>query len=96
VNIQRIAVRIGSIDNQILDKLNSGYYPLSVGRGKLKIFNDDRGGEINLDSEFPGAIVYIDEHPEGEDRGGYVPFIEINFEGKNFKFYYHHGEWISY
>ena len=54
------------------------------------------GRWIDLNSEFPGAIVYIDEHPEGQDRGGYVPFIEINFEGKNFKFYYHYDEWILY
>ena len=54
------------------------------------------GRWIDLNSEFPGAIVYIDEHPEGQDRGGYVPFIEIKFEGKNFKFYYHYDEWILY
>jgi len=32
---------------------------------------------------------WLDEHPEGEDRGGYVPFV---FAGEA-KAFFHSGEW---
>ena len=46
----------------------------------------------------PEDLGYVDEHPEGSDRGGYVPFLKATCDGVQVEFYYYEpaGEWYCY
>jgi uracil phosphoribosyltransferase len=39
-----------------------------------------------------GAKAYVDSHPEGSDRGGYVPYVELA-SGVSVYYYEGDGEW---
>lgn len=39
---------------------------------------DEFGEEVELEKLIPGAVGSLEEHPEGSDRGGYVPTIHLD------------------
>jgi len=89
-DLKRIVVAFGG---PLAQKLNAdGVYPTSMGKGQVALFkDDDQGNEIDVTANYPDIELYIDEHPEGADRGGYVPWAEA---GSDTAFYYGpDGEW---
>lgn len=49
-----------------------GVYP-DVHKGVVTLSRED-GTKVLLPKD---ATAYLDEHPEGADRGGYVPYVEL-------------------
>ena len=67
-----------------------GTYP-EVDKGKVTLYRDTPEGEVEVPLP-EGAKGYVDAHPEGSDRGGYVPWLEV--PGASPVFYYEPtGEW---
>ena len=42
-----------------------------------------------------GVIGYLDEHPEGADRGGHVPWLEDEESGERIVHDQSEGEWVE-
>jgi len=56
----------------LADELNKLDAWPEVHRGKVTL-QDQNGNALNIEGEG-----YVDEHPEGSDRGGFVPYWERN------------------
>jgi len=99
MNLLRIAILLTNLPSGqggLVQKLNSAkVYAESLGKGKVRLFVDDpnTGEETDVTDQYPGAVLYVDEHPEGSDRGGYVPWIEMG--GQQAFYYEPDGEWQS-
>ena len=99
---------------QFVQKLNNSYVP-SVDEGKVTLrfsFKDET--DTYQDREpTPEELTdvgfhkgYVDEHPEGSDRGGYVPYVEhvetfqYTEDGKENHYRAYHdenfGEWLPW
>jgi hypothetical protein len=66
----------------------TGLWPICK---KGKITHLLRDGEDSSDVDLPEGIEgYLESHPEGKDRGGYVPWLD---SGKA-RIYFFDGEWI--
>ena len=65
-------------------------------RGKvLRFFRYDEAGdeqEVVLPFEWTG---WVDEHEEGADRGGWVPWVARVVDGEEEVAYLHYEEWVS-
>lgn len=57
-----------------LKKMLDGYSPV-VRKGQVVELENDDGDRISLQLVVPEASGYLDAHPEGADRGGYVPMV---------------------
>jgi len=66
-----------------LKKALEGYTQI-VEKGKIVLLEDDNGEAKALEDVVPGGEGYLDEHPEGADRGGYVPTV---FLGRNYMYW---------
>jgi hypothetical protein len=62
-----------------------------------------KGQVVGLDREgtreaLPAGVVgWLEEHPEGEDRGGYVPTLFLTRGPTHVAgVYYHEGEWLPF
>ena len=66
-----------------------------VSRGKVSLVKETKLDEVEVEEQdWPlpdGAKAFLDQHPEGSDRGGYVPWVEV---GAARVYYYEpDGEW---
>jgi hypothetical protein len=74
---------------------------ISSNKGKVTLMQeDDEGNEKEFSLEALGyteVSSYIDSHPEGSDRGGYVPYVEaVGPDKKHYNvYYYEHDGWID-
>lgn len=87
-------------EDEILDILNQFY--ADINKGEVTLYTDcvdDDGREVacgrmitpeELD-KIGFTESYVDDHPEGSDRGGYVPYLEAS--GHTFFYYENAGEW---
>jgi len=81
-----------------LSDLLEGTYPVLEpvsyeSEGRIRLIREDEEGverECQLDLHPIGALLKIGEHPEGEDRGGYVVWAVLPKE----RHYFFQGEWI--
>lgn len=66
-----------NMSNDELLKYLDGCWP-RVNKGVVTLIREDETGK-EIEVPLPdGSTAYVDDHPEGSDRGGYVPFVEIN------------------
>lgn len=90
----------------ILDKIGQELTSLKVSpiinRGRVTGLGNPRYNETPLTPEQlqnfgidPNNIGYVDAHPEGSDRGGYVPFVAVKVGGTEETLMYDEidGEW---
>jgi len=58
---------------------DAGVYPMVCEGEVTLVKEDDEGNEVEVAlSEFNIIKGYVDEHPEGSDRGGFVPWVRLN------------------
>ena len=75
----------------LADTLNAKDVWPHVKRSKVSLWGrDPRGNVVKATHEGEG---YVDPHPEGEDRGGYVVFWEV--EGETALYDETKGEWYE-
>jgi hypothetical protein len=73
---------------QELFELIDGYWPV-ISKGRVVGLENDEGEKPLPD----GVVGYVDAHPEGSDRGGYVPFLET--DGEQVYHYACKWRWLS-
>ncbi len=79
-------------EEELVEKLK-GLEP-RVNKGRVTLWRDSgTEEEQDVTAEFPGAELYLDEHPEGVDRGGYCPYVE--YGGLKAVFGCVEGEWTT-
>lgn len=87
-----------STNNENNNEMNNIYEDLfgvfaDIKRKKVILTRDDEDITKEFINKYPGVEIYVDEHPEGSDRGGYVPTIE--YEGKQYYFMELDNEWYK-
>jgi len=66
-------------------------YPSDEHRGKFRLFRDVDDSEMDVTDEIAPNEIWIGEHPEGSDRGGYVPYLEKD----GVVYYYYYDGWFK-
>ncbi len=83
------------MDRKELLQYLEGSYP-TVNKGVVtltKVVEKGEGWEGEEDLPLPeGCRAYLDAHPEGSDRGGYCPFVELP-SGASVFYYEGDGTW---
>jgi hypothetical protein len=92
----------GAISGSLADRLNQAKaFPERISRGKFELckFTDEVDPSTQCYENdgpcvgFEGCELYLDDHPEGSDRGGYVVFCELNGETAHFD--EGMGDWVD-
>ena len=78
----------------LAQRLNEARIWPNTERGKVTLFKQDEEGDATEEKVvgFDGEG-YVDEHPEGSDRGGFVPYWESG--GEKAYHYEPDGEWYE-
>ena len=74
---------------EALLKFVKGSRPV-IKRGKVVRLRFKRKGKVSLPEGVKG---YLDEHPDGSDRGGYVPWLYLS-NGNGVYYDLTEGEWF--
>lgn len=89
----RVAIMLGPSLDPNMDKAQllaylEDYYPGDMDKGRFtELIHAETGQVVPLPE---GVIGYLDSHPEGPDRGGYVPWLELPSGASVF---HHYDEW---
>lgn len=85
-------IKLDGTKTEILAALNE-YGPGEIEKGRFSTLysHGDEEHELPLPEGWEG---YLDAHPEGSDRGGYLP--TVHGPGGSFMFSEHDGEWFPY